>query len=190
MSSFPKVSVPVDPDYNAISSFQTKIGSEAFPKVSVYQILTCWSSVDGVEPQTHNLSASSGPKTWIIQCVSSFSLLLAGWSVKPDQPACISTTYRPPIIPQWKADCKNRRDSSVIMSEQQQTVDSSLSCRIQRCFSPKTHMAAISVAVRTGTFPSPPPHSLYSCFGMHHHRIIWELIKEEGQQSKAPITWC
>lgn len=71
-------------------------------------------------------------------CQPFFSVI--SWLVsqlQPDQPTYISTTYRPPIIPQRKADCENKRDSSVIMSEQQQTVDSSLSCRIQRCFSPK-----------------------------------------------------
>lgn len=61
--------------------------------------------------------------------------LLVGQS-NPDQPAHLSTKYRPPIIPpRGQADCKNRQNTSVIMSKQQQTVDSSLSGRIQRCFS-------------------------------------------------------
>lgn len=148
--------------------------------------------MDRVESQTHTLSDISGSKTWLIQRVSSFSLLFAYWSVKPDRPAHLNTMCRPPIIPpQQKSDCKNRQSNSVIMSRQQQTVDSSLSWRILRCFSPKPHMEAISVAVRTGTFPSPPPHSLDSVFGMHHRSIIWELIKDAAQeQSEAQFTWC
>lgn len=34
------------------------------------------------------------------------------------------------------------------------------------------------MAVRTGTFPSPPPHSLDSFFGMYRHHTTWELIKK------------
>lgn len=126
--------------------------------------------------------------------------LLIGRS-EPDQPAHLSTTSSPPIMPpQWKADGKNRPNTSVIMPKQQQTVDSRLGWRIQRCFHPPTtttttpktklHMEAISVAVRTGTFPSPPPHSLYSFSGMLRHTIIWELIKEAALQRPSHVTWC
>lgn len=81
------------------------------------------------------------------------------------------------------------RTHQMIMSKQQQTVDSSWVERSRGAF-PKTHMEAISVAVRTGTFPFSSPTFSLLLFGIHHRSIIWELIKETVQQSKAPITWC
>lgn len=118
-------------------------------------------SIDKIQPQTCQTKV-------VLKHDSSniFSVICLLVSQKPDQPAYLSTN-RPPIIDRReKADCNNRQNTSVIMSkqQQQQPVDSSWVEGFRGAF-PKTHMEAISVAVRTGTFPSPPPHSLYSSLG-------------------------
>lgn len=99
--------------------------------------------------------------------VSSFSLLFACWSVEANQSAQLSAMHRPPIIPPWwEADCRKGRTLEWLCQGSSRMLTVVWVEGSRGAFHQKPHMEAISEAVRTGTFPFPPPHSLDFNFGM------------------------
>lgn len=133
----------------------------------------CWRE----QSHRHAACQTKGVPKHESSSVSSFSLLFACWSVEADQSAQLSAMHRPPIIPPWwEADCRKGRTLEWLCQGSSRLLTVVWVEGSRGAFHQKPHMEAISVAVRTGTFPSPPPHSLDSFFGMYHHRSIWKLI--------------
>lgn len=117
-----------------------------------------------------------------------FPPLFVCWSVKTWPSLLTSAQQVTNYTQRGKADCKNRQNTSVVCQSSGSLL-TVVEWKGPEVLFPKPHMEAISVAVRTGTSPSfSSPTFPLLLFGMHHHSIIWELIKEAVQQSTSPIT--